>query len=599
MKKQLLIMFLLGFAFNQTQAQNGNYWFSSETSKGNVPTDKGVARQAYPKEFKLFQLNIEPLRSELFSIVGATAKKQSTVITLPNADGQMEQFEVFEASNFEADLQARFPEIRAYSGKGITDKYATLKISIAPNGIQTMVFRTDKQNEFIEAYSQDHTIYSVFKSQRERGDLAWNCSTDDKKMVVDLNSQLQNTQKSSAGQLKVMRLAQSCNGEYAAYFGASTAGTAADQTIVLAAFNNTLTRCNGCYEKDLGVHLNLVASTTNVIYYNSGSDPYTTLANWNKQLQQTLSGNLTGVGTTLAANNAAYDIGHMFGASGGGGNAGCIGCVCVDDTNSPNDLNKGSGITSPADGIPQGDNFDIDYVVHEVGHQMGGNHTYTIQDEGTGANMEVGSGITIMGYAGITSADFTNHSIDAYHAITIAQIQANLATKTCPVNTNISAANATPTIAASANITIPISTPFALVGAGADVNGDALTYSWEQMDVPAAAQFANSTVSSATATKASGPNFASWSATASNTRYLPKMTTIMANLTATAQINGDAGMQSEALLSIARTLNFRVTVRDNAAYVPASKVGQTAFANMTVATNVTGGAFSVSSQNTA
>ena len=47
---------------------------------------------------------------------------------------------------------------------------------------------------------------------------------------------------------------------------------------------------------------------------------------------------------------------------------------------------KGSGITSPADGIPQGDNFDIDYVVHEVGHQLGANHTFSMSLEGTGQN---------------------------------------------------------------------------------------------------------------------------------------------------------------------------------------------------------------------
>ena len=105
-----------------------------------------------------------------------------------------------------------------------------------------------------------------------------------------------------------------------------------------------------------------------------------------------------------------------------GGNAGCIGCVC-------NDTNKGSGITSPADGIPQGDNFDIDYVVHEVGHQLGANHTFSMSNEGTGVNKEVGSGITIMGYAGITSQDVARHSIDIFHQASIAQIQTNLNSK--------------------------------------------------------------------------------------------------------------------------------------------------------------------------
>ncbi len=154
---------------------------------------------------------------------------------------------------------------------------------------------------------------------------------------------------------------------------------------------------------------------------------------------------------------ANYDIGHLFGASGGGGNAGCIGCICVDNS-------KGSGFTSPADAIPQGDNFDIDYVVHEVGHQLGANHTFSMSNEGTGVNMEPGSGITIMGYAGITSQDLAPHSIAIFHAASIAQIQSNLSGKTCPVTTVISSNNATPVVSAGSNYTIPISTPFALTG---------------------------------------------------------------------------------------------------------------------------------------
>lgn len=614
---------MLFIPFAQSNAQTGNYWSESDASKGKVATDKAVGRVAYPKEFKLFSLDMEPLHDALFSIVGSTAKKQSTIISLPNADGQIEQFEVFEASNFDAELQAQFPEIRAYSGKGITDKYATLKIAIAPNGITTTVFRVDKPNEFIEAYSADHTIYSVYKSQRDKSKLNWACTTVDQPMVDGLNKALEGTQKSSAGQLKVMRLAQSCTGEYAAYFGASTAGNATDQGKVLTAFNNTLTRCNGVYEKDLGVHLNLIAATTNVIYYNAATDPYSAAATgaggaWNGELEGTLNTSLIlPVGSaSIAANNALFDIGHLFGASGGGGNAGCIGCVCVDGT-SGGSTHKGSGFTSPGDAIPQGDNFDIDYVVHEVGHQMGGNHTFTFSGEAnvagtrcTANQVEVGSGITIMGYAGITSADVAAHSIDAYSAMSIAQIQTNLAGKTCPVTTTITANNATPTVTLTGTaLTIPISTPFALDCTGADANaGDVLTYSWEQVDSPltTSAYIGNGVASSAAAAKTVGPNFISFAPSASSTRYFPKMSSVMANSATTGWVTTptcttcDANMLSEALSSVARTLNFRVTVRDNSPYVASGsmKVGQTNFANLPVTVNATGGAFSVSSQGT-
>src|SRR6187549_2904435 len=305
-----------------------------------------------------------------------------------------------------------------------------------------MVFRTDRENEFIEPYSNDHRIYSVYKSHRDKGQLPWTCTSEEQQLSSDINSAISGrleAKGASTGQIKTIRLAQSCNAEYSNYFGATSS---AQVNLVLAAFNNTLTRCNGCYEKDLALHLNLIANTTAVIYYNPSTDPYSTnMSSWNNQLQSTL---------TSVIGEANYDIGHMFGASGGGGNAGCIGCVCVNGS-------KGRGITSPADGIPQGDNFDIDYVVHEVGHQLGGNHTFSHGLEGTGQNKEVGSGITIMGYAGITSYDVAPHSIDIFHETSIAQIQSNLGGKSCPVTTNITA-NHAPVIGATNNYTIPIST---------------------------------------------------------------------------------------------------------------------------------------------
>ena len=575
--KLLLTIFTVS-TMSLTASAQQNSWSVNNENRNNIATDKAVARQSFPKEFKLFNLNIEPLRQQLFSIVGSDALQRSTVIFLPNANGEYEQFEVFEASNFEPDLQARFPEIRAYSGKGITDKYATLKLSISPQGIQTMVFRTDKENEFIEPYSHDHTVYAVYKSHRERGRLPWTCFTEDKQAASDIYSQLPHRPLSNTGELKTMRLAQSCNGEYSNFFGAFNSSQSA---LVYAAFNATLTRCNGCYEKDLAIHLNLISNAFEdlIIFYDPATDPYTTLGQWNAQLQNLLN-NVVG--------NANYDIGHMFGASGGGGNAGCIGCVCVDGQ-------KGSGITSPADGIPMGDNFDIDYVVHEVGHQMGANHTFSFSNEGTQAQKEVGAGITIMGYAGITGYDPAPHSIDIFHEESIQQIQVNMATKSCPITT-VMTANHAPVVAPVSNYTIPILTPFALTGSATDPESDPITYCWEQNDVHGGQIGANSV---AYAAKPVGPNWLSFPATVSPTRLCPRLSTILAGLLITPPLpGGDAICNIEALSSVSRTLNFRLTVSDNHPYVPDSTIGQTQFTDMTVTVSNTSGPFQVTSPNT-
>ncbi|RYY46816.1 MAG: T9SS type A sorting domain-containing protein [Chitinophagaceae bacterium] len=585
MKKTLLLVVLFALSGYLGFSQSDKFWSANNASRTTITTDKAVARISFPKEFKLFNLNSEALRQQLFSITGRQAQRHSTVISLPNAAGQLESFEVFEASNFEPALQERFPEIRAFSGRGITDRAATLKLSISPQGVQTMLFRTERANEFIEAYSQDRTVYAVFTSQRDKGQLPWTCSTQDQEMFAGMNGQITqrgNGIESSAGELKTMRLAQSCNGEYSNYFGAFNASQVG---LVLAAFNATMTRCNGVYEKDLALHLNLIANTADVIFYDPATDPYTTLNAWNGQLQSTLN-------SVIGAAN--YDIGHMFGASGGGGNAGCIGCVCG--------TLKGSGITSPADGIPQGDNFDIDYVVHEVGHQLGANHTFSQSTEGSGVNKEVGSGITIMGYAGIVAGlNAAAHSIDIFHQASIEQIQNNLATKTCPVTTNITANNATPVVAPVPNFTIPFSTPFALTGSATDANAaDVLTYCWEQNDnaVSGSSTGANSVASP---TKTTGPNFLSFVPTVSPTRTFPRLQSILngANTTSGTLFAGN-NINIEALSSIGRTLNFRLTVRDNAPYSSTApvKVGQTAYTDMQVIVSSAAGPFAVTVPNT-
>ncbi len=587
MKKLLLILMSIA-CLNTAMSQQKNPWVL-HTSAEKIITDKGVARLTFPKEFKLFDLNINELSQVLYSIVDNKNGQHTAVISLPNAKGNMEEFEVVEASNFEPALQKLFPEIRAFSGRGLTDKYATLKLSLSPQGIQTMVFRTEQENEFIEPYSQDHTIYAVFVSKRTTGGLPWNCSTIENKSIMELNTAVAGSSSLTArsgGDVKTLRLAQSVTAEYSNYFGATSS---AQVSLVLAGINATLTRCNGVYEKDLALHLNLISNTTSVIYYTASTDPYdaaTTGAGgtWNAQLQSTL---------TSVIGDANYDIGHLFGASGGGGNAGCIGCVCTNGS-------KGSGFTSPADGIPQGDNFDIDYVVHEVGHQLGGNHTFSMSNEGTGVNKEIGSGITIMGYAGITSQDVAPHSIDIYHEATIAQIQTNIGTKTCPVTTSISANNATPVVAAVSNYTIPISTPFALTGSATDANSDPLTYCWEQNDNASSSQTGTSSVASIT--KATGPNWISFKPTTSPTRYFPQLSTILAGANITGPLTGgDAGTNIEALSSVARTLNFRLTVRDNCPYSSTApvKVGQTSYTDMVVTVSSASGPFAVTAPNTA
>lgn len=494
-----------------------------------------------------YSLDLTAMRSML-SKAQETGKNSTAVeVKLPTLDGKIQRFAVYSAPVAVKSLAEKY-DLGSYVGVGIDDPTAYVRFSLSQNDFQSMMLRNGAY-EFIEPQNAAKTVYGVLpKTNKVASDNAFFCSSTEpalSKAQIDklymsgksFGNNPTNFGKSSDKKFRTMRLAMSVTGEYTQYFGGTVAGA-------LTAINATLTRCNFVFEKDFALQL-LLQDFPQLIYTNPNTDPYSPAATgaggaWNLELQNTL---------TNTIGNAAYDIGHLFGATGGGGNAGCIGCVCVNPVNSSSKA-KGSAFTSPADGKPFGDNFDIDYVAHEMGHQLGANHTFSMSLEGTGQNVEPGSGSTIMGYAGITGAtDVQPHSDAYFHINSIIQVQNNLALKTCDVETSIN--NSPPVITPMPAVTIPKGTAFVLTAQATDLEGDPLTYTWEEVD--------NATVAitkTNLGTTTSGASFRSITGTASPTRYFPKFATVMAGTL--SDPNG-----WEAVSSVARSSNYRVTVRDN------------------------------------
>jgi hypothetical protein len=551
MKHTLLSVALLactGFSF----AQNGKSPWKATAPKSGIAIFEN--RAPLPTR-NLFELDLNSIKKELAKApVRFTGKNSSNVIiSFPNSDGITERFRIFDAPVMEPELAAKYPDIKSYAGQGIDDPTATIYFSISPLGFQGMKLAADKPAEFIEPYSADLKTYSVYKrADKKKAFTKFECEVMDH-VQGQMNEDLALRPNADDSTLRTYRLAMSVTGEYTSYHGGTKA-------LALAAINNTMTRVNGVFEKDFAVRMVLISNTDAVIYTSASTDPYgSTDANYNSQLQSTL---------TSVIGNTNYDIGHLMSAIGNNGNAGCIGCVCASG--------KGSGFTTST--VPVGDNFDIDFVAHEMGHQFGANHTFTFSNEGTGVQNEPGSGSTIMGYAGITGAtDVQPHSDPFFHAVSIQQVTNYVKTTSCQTNT--ATGNSVPTANAGLDYTVPKGTPFILTGSGTDANGDALTYCWEQMNS------GTSTSTYPSATRTTGPAFRSFIPTTDGKRYFPRLETVK---------TGATSWQWEAIPTVARTLNFRLTVRDNRASGPANNSD-----DMVVTVNATAGPFLVTAPNTA
>ncbi|MFZ1220168.1 MAG: zinc-dependent metalloprotease family protein, partial [Chthoniobacterales bacterium] len=510
------------------------------------------------------------------------ARENPALIYLPMPDGSMARFRFEESPIIEPGLAAKFPGLKTYRAQGIDDPTASCRFDWLPTGFHAIIL-AGSGTVLIDPYAHGNRADYITYWKRDAANTTrgFECHFDNDAAPARSQRETFAPAVTSGTQLRTYRLALASTNEYAVAVGGNTvAGT-------LAAEVTVMNRVNGVYERDLAMHMNIVANNNLITYAgdnlscggacNATNDPYT-----NDSGTAMLSQNQTTVNNRIGSAN--YDIGHVFSTGGGG----------VASLSVPCGSSKAQGVTGQPN--PVGDGFSIDYVAHEMGHQWGARHTFngTVEkcngNRDGSASYEPGSGITIMAYAGICgNQNLAAHSIDTFHVKSLEEIVAYSQTgngNTCAVTT--ATGNTPPVVTGPGNFTIPKGTPFVLTASASDVNGDSITYDWLEYDLGAS----TAAVPNTDADGSARPILRPYLPTISGSRTFPSLQYILNNANVPPATT-DGFLTGELLPAIARTMTFKVVARDNRA-----NGGGINSATSVLTVNGASGPFAVTSPNT-
>lgn len=487
-----------------------------------------------------------------------------TVLTIPTPEGGFERFAVVESPVMHPKLRQWLTDegwpMTTYKGLSLDHPATTVRLDWGgPAGFHATVLSSGR-TYYVDSYWQGETrLYaSYFKRDYRHESKSFACRVNEPPgsggAAKAGPGALRHAPAKAGGLLRTYRLAVAATGEYTTFHGGTRAAG-------LAAIVTTFNRVNQIYERDLSLRMVLVEGNQNLVFTDPATDPYT-----NDDAGALLSENQAVIDGVIG--DAGYDIGHVLSTVDTG--LAQLGASCQSGV-------KARGETGSS--APIGDPFDVDYVAHEIGHQWGGSHTFNSPLGGCGGNraesaaFEPGSGSTIQAYAGLCGDDnLQDHSDDYFHGYSLFEIEEYIAFDGfCSVDVPTANAHA-PTVDVDAIYVIPANTPFELTATGSeDLDGDALTYTWEEMDLgpPATLVEGDNGLS---------PLYRSWPPSPESTRVFP-----------TDLIFGPGG---EPLPTTDRVMEFSVTVRDN--HPEGGRFGQ-GWAEVAISTAA--GAFEVISPN--
>jgi len=473
-------------------------------------------------DYLIVDLDAESMKSNM--------KQDQPMVWLPDVNGKFTQYRLTPSTVVSPSV-AKHYTIQTFRGISTEDPTIRIACDFSIQGFRAAVFEASN-TYFIEPQSGSKTEHLVYTRQSlKTGSLG--CQVDHQ--VEQANGTIAKSSQLPDQKLS-LNLALAAAGEFSQQV---SGGATVNPTTVLNALASGVNIANEIFLRDLGIEFELV-STPALVFADPLTDPFdpTMPSTLLQSCQATIENNIP---------VSDYNLGQVIFWGNFDGSS-VVSSLCIDSR-------KGAAYSSS--NISQS-HLWIDVMSHQLGHQLGARHTHSASECSssvtTGQLYEPGAGSSIMAYAGRCGApaEYQTTPDPYFHFASISEIyerailgtSGNICGQLDPTG-NI----ADPVVDAGANLTIPTSTPFLLVGEAMDPVDQALTYDWEQYDGTGSMTIGSPACAADQAL----------------IRYRPPVAVPFRSFPQQAEVllGNNNGVAWEQLPCSPRTMNFSLAVRDN------------------------------------
>lgn len=173
--------FILGINYSFGQQ---NFWNTISSKNSKQVSSEVKSRLHTPTK----SLKLDLAYDRLINYLNET-KSSSTLLKFPNDKGSYSTYKIVETSNFSAELQSKYPNIKSYTGYNIDNQNQRINFSISPEFGLYGSINDGSKNILIDAYTKDKSRYIIYdKNNLTTDESKFKCGFDENESGLGLEN---------------------------------------------------------------------------------------------------------------------------------------------------------------------------------------------------------------------------------------------------------------------------------------------------------------------------------------------------------------------------------------------------------------------------